>query len=185
MWLIFSFACIPSKSNDGIDSGSNTNDYVYTPTNTNNLEADVNCEDLEGTPHPGATTYFAGEYLINGNSITGTEEAIYVANSSWADIIGSDECRVTWAMTGEIIDFSACSTCDLHIEVNAGIDEANSNCPEELAGWESFWTGTYGIKRESDGSVTWYFGGTGAEFATGTYSDPQINFLSEGQCSWF
>ena len=189
MWALFLIAaCVPKSGYDGVDTGSNN-----TNNNNNNPQGSIDtppangdCEDLNGTEHPGASTYFAGSYALNGDALTGIEEAIYVANSSWEPILGASDCRVTWSLTGSIVQASACTTCDLHIEVSAMLDESQSDCPSELAAdWQSSWTETYGVARNDDGSSDWYFGGTGEYFASGTHSSSSVDFLSDVQCSWF
>lgn len=188
MWIsfLFSAACVPKSAYDGVDTGSNNsnNNSVQGPIDT--PPADPGCEDLNGTAHPGASTYFAGSYSLNGDSLSGMEEAIYVANTSWESILESPECRVTWSLTGTTVETSACTTCDLHIEVSAMLDESQSDCPSELAAdWQTSWSEVYGVARNGDGSADWYFGSNGDYFASGTHSNGAINFLSDVQCSWF
>jgi hypothetical protein len=188
MWSLFFLAgCVPKSSYDGVDTAStnnSTNNGTQGPIDT--PPAESVCEDLDGTAHPGASTYFAGSYSVNGETLTGLEEAIYVANSSWEPILGASDCRVTWALTGTVVASSACTTCDLHIQVSAMLDESQSDCPSELAAdWQSSWTETYGVARNDDGSADWYFGSSGEYFASGNHSGSNIDFLSDVQCSWF
>ena len=188
MWfsLFLTAACVSKPSYDGVDTGStnNSDTEVLGPIDT--PPADSSCEELDGTAHPGASTYFAGSYTLDGDNLYGFEEAIYVANSSWEPILESTECRVTWTLTGSVVQNSACTACDIHIEVSAMLDESQSDCPSELAAdWQNSWTAIYGIARNNDGSSDWFFGSSGNYFASGTHSNNAMDFLSDVQCSWF
>lgn len=187
LFSLFVFSCAPKSNTIGIDTGQNQQDTTNSegPNLTDaDYEASEACETYGDTLHPGASTYFAGSYVASGESYVGVEEAVYVANSTWEPILGASECRIKWDISAEAISNSACTTCDLNVEVNAVLDAAQSNCPTDLLGPDN-WSEIYGIALNDDGTSSWHYGSDGSIFGTGTWAGEQMGFLTEVQCSWF
>jgi len=148
------------------------------------------CQDVDGTPHPGAASYFYGELEPTesedgeGPQWRGTEEWILFANDAWRDT-GVSDCVVTWSVQAEEVAPGACAACDVSVAVAATVDIANTSCPEGL--WEGVenYAETYDIRLDTDGTSTWFFGGSGTMMGTGSYVDFAMNYVTERSCVWF
>ena len=144
----------------------------------------VGCEDVDGTPVPGGSRYFWGEYLGDvGTGWTGTEAVYVYANEAWKDV-GGEDCVAYWVVTGGFGGTGDCPTCDVGVAVTATYDGVNSTCPEDMWG-ESFTSG-YAVDLGNDGTSTWYYTSTATLLGTGVWkSDVGMNFLTERACTWF
>ena len=175
------------------DSGSGGDDGVGGEANLPDLTDDLDttgCDDWEGNEIPGSASYFYGIYEYTGTDDEGLqvwhgeEYWLIHANQTWQED-GHSDCQVVW--TGDLTEASPghCGTCDLGLEGTLVLDLTSTDCPENLYIDEDEADVGYGLRYTSDEEVTWYFSGSGNEFATGYYNENAANFLSEKQCDWF
>ena len=171
-------ACENSQATD-----TSTPSDVDLPNLIDDLDPE-GCDTVDGTPHVGASSYFYGVLSLSESTWFGTESWILYANSSWQDQ-GQDDCQIVWDIQASEVGISSCGTCDLGLSVNASVDVAQSDCPDELyAGSEHFTVG-YDIRRSDDGSATWFFSSNGEQLGTGYHEDDSLNYITTQQCLWF
>ena len=75
--------------------------------------------------------------------------------------------------------------CNFAIAVTATLNTALTTCPEGLSEGEETLQESYDVFQANDGTATWYFSGSGNEFASGYFSDSQLNYISEPSCKYF
>ncbi len=184
----------------GTDTGDTSDSGTDTAAEAAALEAALDlsgefqrdatgCEDVSGTPVPGAAAYFVGRYLErSGGDMrgwTGTEQWALFANAAWRDVGGMD-CVVTWTVTASVTEAGACATCDYGMRVEASLDAARTTCPAELyAGDETFRT-TYGVDTHDDGSASVYYASSGNLLAErAVWNARGIGYRTERACKWF
>ena len=148
--------------------------------------ADGGCDDVGGTPVPGGTSYFWGEFAISGSQVIGEERWIIKANQTWIETGEVDgDCEVVWNTVGNLRDPQACVTCDTGIDATASVDRDRSTCPASLYVGDDVLQESYDVFRGNDGSAVWYFSSSGAQFATGYHNAGGLNYVSAGDCVWF
>ena len=64
------------------------------------------------------------------------------------------------------------------------IDSA-SDCPEALQQDYESYIVSYDIQTLDDGTANWFFHDSGNQFATGTHTDTELQYLSDEQCQWY
>ena len=135
--------------------------------------------------HPGATSYFVGTYIKEGNTWIGREKWILFPNEFW-EASGGFPCEVSWDMTIQEEELITCLACDFALDVDAAISASSTNCPQDL--WnspsEQYWNTTYEVLK-NNGISTFYFQSNGNAFGSGYASETAINFVSEPDCKWF
>ena len=176
--LIPLFACGDSEKNqEGVPTPTETHVDVGSLTNTE-------CQDINGTPVPGAAVYFSGTMVRNGGTISGLEHAFYIANQAWNDT-GNDDCTVAISISGSTGEPLGCPVCDISVELSATMIDSASDCPEGLqVDYESYFV-TYDVQQLDDGTANWFFHESGNQFASGTHSETELQYLSDPQCQWY
>lgn len=144
----------------------------------------------------GADSYFAGEFTIKGNKVTGKEKWILFANPKWKAKGGKD-CVLEWNITGTLSDGGGCNSCSTGIQFHAVADINGSNCPEELVlgrllpdgrrvgGEGQDFDNKYGIHKAGNGTIKLYFGKSGKFLGEGYNSGNTYNWVTSHQCKWF
>ena len=169
------------------DADTNKDDTVATPTDshvdTSTLTND-GCQDVNGTDVPGAAVYFSGTMVRNGGTISGLEHAYFIANETWKEL-GEDDCTVTISISGSTGEPLGCSICDLSIDIAATMIDSASDCPEALQQDYESYIVSYDIQTLDDGTANWFFHDSGNQFATGTHTDTELQYLSDEQCQWY
>ena len=176
-----------SKDDSGLASGLGNNNPGSAddslPDLLANLSPSPDCEGFEGTPITGATRFFYGAFTLDSNNnISGIEQFIHKANSSW-QAAGQDDCITTYTVTGTLQETSTCATCDASISINAVWDGTSSTCPEELYEDTPSFSVTYDIARSDDGTATWYL--LPNLTAQGHHSSTALNYITSGDCAFF
>lgn len=148
-------------------------------------ETGCEIQEATGVAGPGATTYFYGMYTRSGSGFSGYEEWHVFANDTWEENGGYD-CTIKWNVTAVESEPGPCAACDLNLFVQFTVNEAASNCPDDLIEDASASTSVqYDILRSDNGSSQWFFGGSGAQFGTGAWNSDAMNFITSKSCSWF
>jgi hypothetical protein len=142
------------------------------------------CEELEGASYAGAVSYFLGDFQLADEQWTGTESWILYANEAWKDA-GESDCRVVWSIIAEEVSPSECSDCDLGLQLEASIDDAQTDCPEDIYEGDEQFEANYDVQRSEDGTSSWYFAETGSLLGEGYHGPEALNYLSALQCLWF
>ncbi len=173
--------------------GKNNNGSFEYPTESHidlSTLSNTNCQDRNGTEHPGAEVYFSGTFGLNGNTVRGVEHTYYMANDAWIET-GVDNCVIITNVAGNVIEPSGCSNCDLAVSLSTTVNDNDSDCPTGLIEDYKFFlqesgnTETYDIQRFDDGTANWYFHESGNSFGTGSHDDESLEYLSDFQCQWY
>jgi hypothetical protein len=180
------FACGDGTNKDG-STDTPTGSHVDPTTLENNT-----CQEVAGSSDlEGAAAYFSGTMVNNNGTISGLEHVFLVANDAmlehedWAEIT-EDYCTITLSVSGSVGDPLGCTICDMSIAIAANLVESESNCPVELQQDYSNLTEEYDIQLLSDGTANWFFHGSGNQFATGTHTETELQYLTEDpQCQWY
>lgn len=143
------------------------------------------CEDYDGTPIPGAASYWYGELRSDGaGGWSGFEQWILFSNAAW-QATGEDDCVITWLTSATETSTGACAACDFGLQVSASIDITQTDCPEGLFEGEESWSTAYAVLDKGDGTTLLYYAESGTPYATGQINDTALNYLSEKACKWF
>lgn len=142
------------------------------------------CEDWRDNTIPGADGYFAGEYTVHGQTVTGRERWILFANQSWKEKGGAD-CVIEWNLTGQTGPVGACGDCDLGLKVSATLSVTTTTCLEGLWKKEQKFDVAYDVKRNADGSAVFYFNQSGKQLGQGYHQGDKLNYITEHKCNWF
>ena len=179
MMFLFILACgTAEKDTSQIDTNT-IDDIVY------NLSEDPNCEGYDNTPIPGGTSYFVGDYSINGSDVSGEERWIILSNDKWEDTEEGGDCEIVWTMVGSTQDPQNCAACDFGIAAAGSVDRGRSTCPEEIYTGDENIQVSYSILRSESGETTWYFAASGNPLGGGTWSESAIGFVTDGECVYF
>ncbi len=147
------------------------------------------CEQYEGQAIPASTVYWVGEFVLAGDSVSGTETWLHYANQAWRDT-GADDCSVIWTGRGTIGDVVGCSTCSYSLQLSFTADLVNSSCPEGLTPADSMdedysYDVTYDVLAEGSGAVRFYYPGSGNLLGEGTLQGDRLNYVTAGRCAYF
>lgn len=137
-----------------------------------------------GPGNVGADSWFTGTFTLNGSQVSGIERWILYANDKWK-AKGGHDCEVRWVVHGRTGTPRRCSDCDLALVVEAKADFAASTCPDDLVKRERLLQEAYDVRRNPDGTATFYFSKSGKMLGQGYHNATQINYLSDHQCKWF
>jgi hypothetical protein len=169
------------------DAEDKPNDIVPTPTETHidiSSLTNTDCQAINGTEVAGAAVYFSGTMVRNGGTISGLEHVFFVANEAWKDT-GNDDCSINISISGSTGEPLGCPVCDISVELSATMIDSASDCPEGLqVDYESYFA-TYDVQQLDDGTANWFFHESGNQFATGTHTDSELQYLSDFQCQWY
>lgn len=175
MLALVLFACGTEDLKDGISVDVPTSSHI----SIDELE-NSNCQDFEGTPLAGAAVFFAGNFLYAEDTIQGIESVFHVASDSW----DYGDCEIHLSISGTAADPVGCATCDLAFDITASMIGAQSDCPEALQEDYQSYQVIYNVQRMDDGTANWFFE-SGTAFASGTYDDSSLTYLSDPQCQWY
>ncbi len=169
---------------DGGDGGSGS--QYDLPNLTSSLVPLEGCYGYDGIPVTGATAYFYGEYLPDGEGgWTGEERWILFANEAWNDA-GVDDCEVVWMTRATAGSTGACGACAVGLSVAASIDVSQTTCPDQL--WEDpadqQWATEYGVAVSGSESA-WYYAASGTYVGEGGADGEAFNFITEATCQYF
>jgi hypothetical protein len=175
------FACgDKNTNNDG------TNIDGVDQSELSKMEACETFEDEDGSVYPreAATAYAWGAYDISGTVISGTEKIYFLPTDAWGNEGASqadwDDCELVWSVNAEQVESNL---VDLSLSVSATFQEGMSTCPDfVIEMYNENFTNTYNITKNSDGTSTWYYAGSGNEIGKGTFSDTEVTFLSDPVC---
>ena len=117
----------------------------------------------------------------SGSAWVGQEAIYYYANTSWKSHGGAD-CMIVWDMTATQGD---CSGCDLGLTVSANLNTDQTTCPTPMYHGDETYSEDYAIDEAADGTSTWHFEASGAQFGTGYWVSGAANYLSDSSCAWF
>jgi hypothetical protein len=159
------------------------------------LHANPNCDhftDTDGTEYdvPGATSYFAGQYTISGDSVRGWEWQILFANDSWKETSGAADCQIAWFVSGSVVAAgSECPDCDFGIDADARMDMSETNCLEEYVDSVREDADSmhlqYDVNTLGSHNATFYFAGSGNELANGPVDGDVYTWVTDSACKWF
>ena len=174
------FACGEAEeTKDGTTVDTPTESHVDMSTLENE-----NCQDVNGTDVPGAAVYFSGTMVRNGGTISGIENAYFIANETWQDL-GEDDCSIMISVSGSTGSPLGCGICDLSVEIAATMIDSASDCPEQLQQDYESYIVTYDVQTLDDGTANWFFHESGNQFASGTHTETELQYLSDSQCQWY
>jgi len=169
---------------DGGDDGTGSGAQLDDPRTA--AGPDPGCEDYDGTPIPGATGFFYGQYVATADETVweGEEQWLLFANDAWREH-GEDDCVITWTTTAIWTEEAGtCGSCEYGLTVEANIDLARTSCPEGLYEGDESFTVVYGVDVAGE-VATYSFASSGTEVGTGHAVDGGSNFLSAGSCLYF
>ncbi|MEL6341774.1 MAG: hypothetical protein AAFV53_01480 [Myxococcota bacterium] len=144
---------------------------------------DPGCEDVEGQPVPGATSFFIGDFVITDGAVEGQEQWLLYANEAWVDV-GGEDCRIIWNVTGTQEDSdSSCGACAYALALNMAVDTVASNCPTELYEGEEAFSVSYNVQVSGD-TATFYYA-SGNTLGVGGSGDRRVTYTSDSTCKYF
>ena len=170
--------------------GDKTGSVAETPTGSqmsvNDFE-NIDCQDYEGTPTNSAATYYVGNFVIDGTSVSGVESAFLIASDKLSEVDdwSAGRCEMHWSVSGETTEPEGCASCAFGISLQGEPSLPDSTCPdglqdEELVSVALF----YNVKQENE-TVTFYMP-NGDYLGTGVYlEDGTITYVSDEDCKQF
>ncbi|MBM74928.1 MAG: hypothetical protein CMK59_05980 [Proteobacteria bacterium] len=184
--MIFLLACVNPK-NTGYDSGLSSSSCSSIDLSSD-ASFDSSCQEFDGVAVPGSTSYFLGDLCLSGTSVgsqvTGSETWLLIANDAWI-ASGQDTCTVVWNSIGVVTEPSGCPTCTIGLEITASVDRERSDCPVNLYSDDETLQEQYDVFIKEDGSLDWFFSGSGNRFASGVKEGGSISYISDSTCKWF
>lgn len=136
----------------------------------------------------GTTSFFAGHYAIDGNSVLGNEFWIHFTNPNM-EALGYSDCEIVWTVVGEIGD--PVNIGSYSMSLTAVIDEEASNCMPNAEGdtfavGEDLWEETYDVIEAGDTVTLLYTGSqAGTQVGTGQINNGVMSWLSDNSCNYF
>lgn len=155
-------------------------------------ELAANTEACSTSPYWGeanmATTFFAGNYAFDGETVTGNEFWFLYPNDVLAENAGFEPCQVVWDVVGVMGD--PVNTGTYSLSISAVIDEDQTDCVEDFEG-----NTVYGPSEEQfsvmydvldgGGNVTVLFANSGNQVGSGESTNNGISWISEKDCKIF
>ncbi|TNE92301.1 MAG: hypothetical protein EP330_02240 [Deltaproteobacteria bacterium] len=154
------------------------------------MEENPNCEDFEGTPVPGATTYFMGEYAIDADVVTGYEEWVLFANDAWEDPTIARpgwDCAIRWDVFGTVSEPTDCVGCTHQLSLSFTWNEDESDCQPDLQaleGPDNEGGAVYYVQAGNDGYARYEFS-SGTFLGDGVLTSTRGAYQSEQRCAFF
>lgn len=184
-WCALMLLAACAGKDAAVDDTTAPDDTAATfPDLTEGLEPDPVCEDFQGSPIPGATGWFIGDFTLDGGVVTGTEVWLLLANTT-LDARGGSDCRVTWEVVGEVIEAGAqCPLCTYGLRIAAQLDPARTDCPEDLYEGEEVYSVGYDVRVEGDAAAV-RFAASGEPLGEGVVGEQRLVYRSEADCFWF
>lgn len=154
-----------------------------------NVAANPACEDFDGTPYNGATSYFVGEFTIDGDLIYGYEEWVLFANSTWqsASPYPGWDCKVRWDAFGTILPRKTCVGCSHEVSFDLTWNEDRSDCQpalQQIEGPAGEGNITYYVQARPDGTARFEFP-SGTHLGDGVFGADRAAYVSDSQCTVF
>ena len=195
-WLLLVAGCDGDKGSDTSSASGGDNDGTATESGDGNLDGSIDsegledtlgldpgCEEFQGYAIPGASRYFIGEFVIDGDgNVTGEEMWALYANSTWV-ANGNDDCQAVWSISGVQDDPQGCGSCDYSLVLQAELDGVATDCPEDTyAGFESQ-SFTYNVQISGNESTVYFTSGN--VLGVGAAAGQRVSYVSDGSCVWF
>lgn len=181
---ILLIGCAGSNGDNGSDTGT-TEGPDFDPYE--GLTGSSECEDFDGTPYAGATSFFVGEFTIADGILTGHEDWVLFANSTWevADPYPGWDCTMRWEAFGTVSEPADCTGCSHEIAIDLTFDEDGSDCQPELQTFEGTdGNVTYYVQAQADGTARWEFT-DGTLLGEGVLTDSRGAYVSGQSCEVF
>ena len=132
---------------------------------------------------PAAQQYYWGEFHGNDDDGWTGEEVWYLfGNQPWYDR-GLEDCEVHFDITADPAGTGACTSCDAGLVAHAVVNVSNTTCPAPQYGGYETMEEPYAVERLGDGSIDWYFPGSGSQFAHGYWIEGAMNYLADDGCT--
>ena len=181
MLTLLFFACGETDKDVAIEPPTDSHMSV------NDFE-NVDCHDYDGTPTNSAATYYVGNFVLDGNTVSGIESVFFIASETLSELEGweAGKCEMHWIVSGETTEPTTCASCDIAFSLQGSPSLTDSTCPdglqeEELISVELF----YNVERLDDGTAIFYMP-SGAYLGTGIHSnDGTITYVSDEDCKRF
>jgi len=135
-----------------------------------------------------ATTFYAGQFYINGETFVGNEFWLLNPNQNLRDALGFEKCTVVWDTIGKVVQPEEGGAA-FDLQLSASIDEDQTDCVLDLNdnpiydGQEEF-SQLYEVFEGPNGSVTMRFP-SGTEFGKGRKDISGLTWMSEKDCKYF
>ena len=180
----FSESDAPGENSDPKDPGD-TIAIDFGLTENPSCEQVRDQESGESHDLAGATSYFVGNFAIDGDEVSGFEAWVLFANDTWSAGEGYD-CQFVWASQGSKVA-PQCLGCAYGLEMHMTMDMVGSNCVAGLKNATASDSAEFDITYDvevKDGKSTFYFE-NGNVLGTGTATESTITYVSEPACKWF
>ena len=157
------------------------------------LQKNPSCEDWtdpDGTTYeiPGATSWFIGEFGVDGDKVEGFEYWVLYPNQTWAAADSTTDCQVAWYATGEVVD-GACGGCDYRLDLHMSLEIPATNCPDDFVDSVKVDAESFDVQydvRISGDTARFSFSGSGNDLGTGpATSDTAFAYVTDRTCKWF
>ena len=169
----------PVESDTDTDTDTDTDSDVF-PDPWNEVVADPSCT----TATPGATSRYLGDFVVEGDEVSGTEYWTLVANPAWIAAEGGD-CVVAWDITGETGSPGACEDCDYSMSIEASVAYGRTTCNALLYLGQENWTDEYDVKINTDGTTEFSYSSTGLPLGGWYAEGTRVTFLTDADCVFF
>jgi len=134
---------------------------------------------------PGATSFYYGAFMRDGDAWVGREKWLLFATPAWVENGGYD-CQVTWDINATESPQTNCLACDFSLQLSASINRSETNCPEGLWNYDEqlSWSEIYEVDI-SDTQASFYFQTSGNYIGSGQATSNSMDYISEPDCKWF
>lgn len=156
------------------------------------LVANPGCDDwtdTDGTVYEiaGATSWFIGEFEVDGDQVTGFEYWVLYPNDTWTAADGTTNCQVAWYATGTTTD--GCPSCDYELDLHMTLEMPATNCPDAFVDSvktdDSEFDVVYEVRINGD-TARFTFASSGNTLGEGpATSDTAFAYVTEPTCKWF
>ena len=148
----------------------------------------TNCDELtlEGTDVGCATSYFAGDFQVQGDSVEGITYWLLIPNPTLYETGNwGDECIIAWEMFGRKGDPVDCGSCDYSVDFDAYVLPRDTRCPQGLYEAEgNNFTQLYNVRERSGNEAIVYFP-SGTELGRGESTNRRLWYVSDVRHAFF
>lgn len=168
---------------DTSDTDTAAPDPTFDPLVDNPHPANPACDGVGGTPAIGATTWFAGEFEVGDDAVSGLEAWALLPNESWQIAALAEDCVVMWRVTGTGED---CIDCTYRMSLDYVLDPAISTCLADFVdAQDPSFTAEFDVQVSPSGDARLTFATSGRVVGTGTQTDGVLTWRSISQCNFF
>ena len=155
------------------------------------LEKNPDCEQVhdqesgESYELAGATSYFVGDFAIDGDTVSGFESWVLFANATWSAGEGYD-CQFIWSAEGTKTE-PQCMNCAYGLQMHMVMDMVGSNCVAELKNDTASDAAEFDVYYDvavENGKSTFYFK-NGNLLGHGDASASEVTYVTDPACKWF